>query len=77
MVFWYSSSNGLRQNPDVIYSAVAKSKKENQEINVVRAGSEMKLAHAFIVGVRRHLRVQKVIADLPKDCYKNVPGNIV
>ena len=43
MIFWYSSPNELRQNPDVINSEEVKSKKENQEINVARAGSEVKL----------------------------------
>ena len=50
MIFWYSSLNELRQNPDVINSEEAKSKKENQEINVARAGSEVKLACAIIAG---------------------------
>ena len=75
MIFWYSSPNELRQNPDVINSEEVKSKKENQEINVARAGSEVKLPVPSLL--EPHLGVQKVITDLPKDCYKNIPGNIV
>ena len=77
MVFCYSSLKGLRQNPDVINSEVVKSKIENKEINVDWAGSEMKLACASTAGIRPHLNIHKVITDLPKDCYQNVPGNIV
>ena len=37
------------QNPDVINNEVAKSKKENQELSVARAGSELRLICAVML----------------------------